>query len=125
MVKTPPLTKNSFKRRSSLCWICPKRSSVSAMYADVEPVPPSPRSKKRMSGVRVDKGHGAIKMLGAAAARVDRGHDAVQKQGPEEGAVTRSRDAAQKHWSEADELTLVNASLPWTSASAPAEWASG
>jgi hypothetical protein len=81
------------RRRSSLCWICPKRSSVSAMYADVEPVPPSPRSKKRMSGVRVDKGHDAIKMLGAAAARVDRGHDAVQKQGPEEGAVTRSTGA--------------------------------
>lgn len=86
---------------------------------------------KRRDGpadVPVDDGHGAIQMLGAAAARVDRGHQtAAQKRGgpaKAEGPVTRRRagkqpgtapaprgGAAQKLWSDADEFTLLNAAL--------------
>jgi hypothetical protein len=59
------------------------------------------------AGVRVDEGHGAIQMLGAAAARVDRDRATGQKH----GNAYASRGASQKHWSEADELTLLNAAL--------------
>ncbi|TVU28684.1 hypothetical protein EJB05_20214, partial [Eragrostis curvula] len=62
---------------------------------------------RRPAGVRVDEGDGAIQMLGAAAARVTRSRVPVQKYGP----AYVDRGAAKRHWSDADELTLLNAAM--------------